>query len=157
MDKPPVSAAERRGPGKTPRLGMLQYPIRQADALELRQNLCVARVFMCEWSSSMSDDLVTLVTDLARCARAASLVLATSSLTSRHGALERLASLIDSSHEPLLAANQQDLATAQEHQLTPAQIDRLTLTPTRLQQLAAAVREVVALPDPLGESLAKWT
>jgi glutamate-5-semialdehyde dehydrogenase len=105
----------------------------------------------------MSDNLAHLVTDLARRARAASLALATSSLTARNGALERLATLIDSSHVALLAANAKDLAAAQEHQLTPAQIDRLTLTPARLQQLAAAVREVVALTDPLGESLAQWT
>jgi glutamate-5-semialdehyde dehydrogenase len=105
----------------------------------------------------MSDDLALLITDLARRARAASLVLATSSLAARNGALERLATLIDASHEALLAANAKDLAAAQEHQLTPAQIDRLTLSPTRLQQLAAAVREVVALPDPLGESLGQWS
>jgi glutamate-5-semialdehyde dehydrogenase len=120
------------------------------------QNLGGVPRFVCD-GFLMSDDLALLITDLARRARAASLVLATSSLAARNGALERLATLIDASHEALLAANAKDLAAAQEHQLTPAQIDRLTLSPTRLQQLAAAVREVVALPDPLGESLGQWS
>jgi glutamate-5-semialdehyde dehydrogenase len=54
-------------------------------------------------------------------------------------------------------ANQRDLEAAQANGLTPAQVDRLTLTPARLQQLALSVREVVALPDPLGEKLAGWS
>ncbi len=105
----------------------------------------------------MSDDLARLVTGLAQQARAASLVLGTTPSAQRNRALERLAQLLDGAHETLLAANQRDLAAAQENGLSPAQIDRLTLTPARLQQLATSVREVIALPDPVGEKLAEWT
>ena len=105
----------------------------------------------------MNDTLADTINELGRRARAASLQLATSPLAARNRVLTRLAELIEASHDPLLRANRVDLDAAATNGLTPAQIDRLTLTPARLQQLAASVREVVALPDPLGERLAEWT
>jgi glutamate-5-semialdehyde dehydrogenase len=103
--------------------------------------------------SAMSADLATLVTDLARRARAASLVLATVPAAAKNAALARLAELLPASTSELLAANAQDLAAAKENDLTAAQIDRLTLTPTRLAHMAEGVRQVAALPDPVGEEL----
>jgi glutamate-5-semialdehyde dehydrogenase len=50
----------------------------------------------------------------------------------------------------LLAANERDLGGATEQGLTAAQIDRLRLTPDRLRAAAAGLREVAALPDPVG-------
>ncbi len=101
----------------------------------------------------MSADLAQLVTDLATRARAASLTLATAPTAQKNAALARLADLIDSSHDSLLTANQQDLAVATANALTTAQIDRLTLNPSRLAQLSESVRQVAALPDPVGEIL----
>ncbi|WP_404423411.1 glutamate-5-semialdehyde dehydrogenase [Nibricoccus sp. IMCC34717] len=101
----------------------------------------------------MSADLATLVTTLAQRARQASLILATTPTARKDAALRLLADKIDASHTPLLAANALDLAAARDYGLTPAQIDRLTLTPPRLQQLAESVRQVAALPDPVGEVL----
>jgi len=105
----------------------------------------------------MSADLVQLVTSLAQRARAASLVLATASTTAKNAALSRLAGLIDSSHAALLAANAQDLASPEAAALSPAARDRLTLNPARLTQLAESVREVAALPDPVGDTLEDFT
>lgn len=102
---------------------------------------------------SMSAELVQLVTSLAQRARAASLVLATAPTTLKNAALARLATLIDVSHQPLLAANARDLASPEATDLGAASRDRLTLTELRLQQLAEAVRAVIALPDPVGEVL----
>ena len=101
----------------------------------------------------MSADLVQLVTSIAQRARAASLVLATTPTERKNAALARLAELIDGAHAPLLAANARDLAAAESNGLGKAQIERLTLTPARLTQLAESVRQVVALPDPVGELL----
>jgi glutamate-5-semialdehyde dehydrogenase len=105
----------------------------------------------------MSADLVQLVTSIAQRARAASLVLATTPTAVKDAALLKLADLLAGSAAPLLAANAQDLAAAAAHGLTQAQIDRLTLTPKRLTELAESVRQVAALPDPVGEVLEAWT
>ncbi len=101
----------------------------------------------------MSADLVQLVTSLAQRARAAALALATASTAKKDAALLELARLIDTSHAPLLAANAQDLASPEAAALTAASRDRLTLDAKRLKQLANSVREVAALPDPVGAVL----
>jgi len=101
----------------------------------------------------MSAELAQLVTSIAQRARAASLELAVATAAAKNAALARLAELIVSSQEALLAANARDLADAKANGLTPAQIDRLTLTPARIAQLVESVRQVVALPDPVGEVL----
>jgi glutamate-5-semialdehyde dehydrogenase len=101
----------------------------------------------------MSVDLIQLVTDLAHRARAASLVLATASTGQKNAALARLAELLPASTGALLAANARDLAAAKENDLTGAQIDRLTLDAKRIAQMAEGVRQVAALPDPVGEQL----
>jgi glutamate-5-semialdehyde dehydrogenase len=105
----------------------------------------------------MSADLAQLVTSIAQRARAASLVLATTPPEQKNVALTRLAELIESSHEAVLAANAKDLAAAESNGLGKAQIERLTLNPARLAQLAESVRQVVALPDPVGELLDETT
>ncbi len=105
----------------------------------------------------MSADLASLVTSLAQRARAASLVLATAPTTAKDSALAKLADLIDASHAALLAANRTDLASAEAAALTPAGRERLTITPAKLTHLAQSVREVIALPDPVGTELEAWT
>ncbi len=57
----------------------------------------------------------------------------------------------------LLAANEKDLAAAREKGLGSAMLDRLTLNPKRVAEMARGVREVAALPDPVGEVLSTWT
>ncbi len=99
----------------------------------------------------MSDALAHQITSLAKRARAASLTLATVSTADKNAALERLADLLTQNIDDLLEANAKDLADAEANGQTPAQIDRLTLTESRLDKLAASVRQVTALPDPVGE------
>jgi glutamate-5-semialdehyde dehydrogenase len=105
----------------------------------------------------MSADLAQLVTAIAQRARAASLVLATAPTAAKNAALLQLAELLPASADALFAANQRDLAAAKDHGLTAAQIDRLTLNPARLAHLAESVRQVAALPDPVGEELDRTT
>jgi glutamate-5-semialdehyde dehydrogenase len=105
----------------------------------------------------MPEDLATLVTDMAVRARAASLALAVSPAMARNAALADLADRIDRSHRVLIEANRRDLASAAANRLTQAEVDRLTLTGERLTHLAESVRQVRALPDPLGEVLEETT
>jgi glutamate-5-semialdehyde dehydrogenase len=105
----------------------------------------------------MSAELASLVTSIAQRARAASLVLATATTESKNAALAKLADLIDASHAALLAANAQDLASPEAAALAPAGRERLTVSPTKLTQLAQSVREVIGLPDPVGAELEAWT
>lgn len=106
---------------------------------------------------SMSSELDQLVTSLAQRARAASLVLATAPTLKKDSALHELARMIENSQGDLLSANAHDLASPEAAALTPASRDRLTLTPARLAHLAQSVREVAALPDPVGTVLEETT
>ena len=101
----------------------------------------------------MSADLATLVTALARRARAASHTLAVATTAQKDAALEKIAALIDASHFTLLEANQRDLLSPEAQALNPAARDRLELNESRLNHLAQSVRQVVTLPDPVGELL----
>lgn len=101
----------------------------------------------------MSADLDQLVLSLAQRARAAALVLANAPRTKKDLALSKLADLIDASAATLLEANARDLAGPEAQAVSAAARDRLTLNVGRIQHLAASVREVVVLPDPVGEVL----
>ncbi len=105
----------------------------------------------------MSADLAQLVTSIAQRARAASLVLATTPTARKDAALLRLAELLPAASAELLAANAIDLAAAQANGLAKHEIERLTLSPAKLDHLAESVRQVAALPDPVGTTLEDWT
>ncbi|MFZ9745398.1 MAG: glutamate-5-semialdehyde dehydrogenase [Opitutaceae bacterium] len=105
----------------------------------------------------MASDLAQLVTTLARRARAASLVLANVSRERKDAALLRLAELLEAAGPELLAANARDLESPEAAALPAATRDRLTLNPDRLRHLAESVRQVAALPDPVGEVLEETT
>ena len=61
-------------------------------------------------------------------------------------------------HQPvILAANAEDVAAERAKGTSAALLDRLSLTEARLREMAAAVRQVAALPDPLHRTLAQWT
>ncbi len=108
-------------------------------------------------ATRMASDLAQLVTTLARRARAASLVLANVPRERKDAALLRLAALLEAAGPELLAANARDLASPEAAALPAATRDRLTLNPDRLRHLAESVRQVAALPDPVGEILEETT
>jgi glutamate-5-semialdehyde dehydrogenase len=105
----------------------------------------------------MPEELATLVTSIAVRARAASHALAVSAANVRNSAILEIAGRIDRSHADLLVANERDLAAAGANGLSRAEVDRLTLTPERLRHLSESVRQVAALPDPLGDVLEEVT
>lgn len=104
-----------------------------------------------------AEDHAALALRLGRAARAASLVLATMPAERKNAALLRLATLIDEAAGTLVEVNARDLAAGAEAGLAPAMLDRLKLTPARITQMAEGVRQVAALPDPVGDELERFT
>src|SRR5438067_5410963 len=96
-------------------------------------------------------DLPSYCLDLARRARAASRTLAAAGTAAKDSWLAHAAQALEHRTPELLAANARDVAAAGEHGLNAAAVDRLRLTPARLAEVAAALGEVVALPDPVGQ------
>ncbi len=87
-------------------------------------------------------------------AREAASELALLSTDEKNALLLKIANAIEGHDESILRANATDIKTSG---LEGAMRDRLLLTPARIQEMARAVREVAALPDPIGETLAEWT
>ncbi len=87
----------------------------------------------------------------AKAARFASRALAVSSTAARNGALSALAAALEERQGEVLAANRKDLTAAKKAGLDAHVADRLLLDPPRLAAMARAVRDIVLLPDPVGE------
>ncbi len=84
-------------------------------------------------------------------ARDAAGVLATLTRASKDEALFAIADALEDATAAIVAANQDDIARAQADGTSAALVDRLTLTPDRIRDIAEALREVAALDDPVGD------
>ncbi|BBZ55042.1 MULTISPECIES: glutamate-5-semialdehyde dehydrogenase [Mycobacteriaceae] len=98
-------------------------------------------------------DLRQQVHDAARRARVASRVLATLTTQAKNRALHAAADAVLAAADAVLAANAEDIETARAAGTAEAMIDRLALNPQRLDGIAAGLRQVAGLPDPVGEVL----
>ena len=87
-------------------------------------------------------------------AQAAKLPLALADTDTKNAALEAMAVALVENSNAILAANKQDLAAARGR-ISDVMLDRLALTPARLAAMAKGMREVAALPDPVGAVLRK--
>ena len=94
---------------------------------------------------------------LCRGARQAAPVLAGASTETKNAALRAGAAALRRRAADLLSANADDVAKAKAAGESPAFIDRLTLTPARIEAMAAGVEQVADLPDPVGETITEWT
>ncbi len=94
---------------------------------------------------------------IAQSARAASHKAARLSSDTKNDALARLAGLLVEHTDDILQTNAKDLAAAEESGLSKAMVDRLKFTPERIQAMAEGLRQVIALPDPVGETLEETT
>ncbi len=83
-------------------------------------------------------------------AKAASRILATAGTAKKNAALEAIAQILTQRQDQWLAANQQDLEAAQRAGMRSAMLDRLKLTQARVAGIVDGVRQVAALPDPIG-------
>ena len=99
------------------------------------------------------DTIHELVETIARQARAAALQTAMLSSEQKNRALLTLADLIEENEVMLMTENARDLATARALELPMPMIERLTFTSERIKSMADEVREVAALPDPVGEEI----
>jgi len=96
-------------------------------------------------------DIKQYVTEKARKAKAASRQLANISTEIKNDALFKMAKGLEAEAAKLISENRKDLIEAEKKGLSRAMIDRLTLTPDRIKAMADGLREVAALPDPVGE------
>lgn len=99
----------------------------------------------------MTDDITQAVHAVASRAKVASHALATATRATKDAALEAMAAALSANGEKILAANARDVERATAQGMKPGLVDRLTLTPERIGAIAAALRELKALPDPVGE------
>jgi len=97
------------------------------------------------------DDLHQYCLDVARRAHRAAAELARATGAQKERWLRRSARLLGERSAALAEANRLDLAAAPNYGLTDAQIDRLRLTPKGIDEMARALLEVAALPEPIGE------
>ena len=99
----------------------------------------------------MTTETALSLTDRLEAARTASIALAQAPTAQKNAGLEAIAAAVESGAARILPANELDLANGRENGLSAGLIDRLTLNEGRLAGLASAVREIVALPDPVGD------
>ena len=103
-----------------------------------------------------SADLPALMTELAKAARTAARVLALAPPEQKDRALEAIERAIRSHAAKILAANAEDVAEVKAGGATSAFLDRLTLTPSRVEAMADGVAVVRGIPDPVGAVTERW-
>jgi glutamate-5-semialdehyde dehydrogenase len=95
-------------------------------------------------------DFITALEIQGRQAKAAARTLATAGTQVKNAALEAIASALVARTDEVLAANALDLNAARESHMRPSLLDRLALDEERIAAMAEGVRQVAALPDPIG-------
>ncbi len=101
-------------------------------------------------------DVERIVIELCRKARQAGRQLALASTATKDDALRRAAQGLRRATDAIVAANQSDLEAGRAAGLSDALIDRLTLTPERIDGVAEGLEQIAALADPVGETIERW-
>jgi glutamate-5-semialdehyde dehydrogenase len=96
-------------------------------------------------------DVGTYMHNIGRQARAAARVVARADTATKNRALREMAAAIERGRKQLLEANARDVEEAKRQNLDSAMVDRLTLTPKVIAAMADGLRQIAALPDPIGE------
>jgi glutamate-5-semialdehyde dehydrogenase len=97
------------------------------------------------------------IRELGHRAKAASRELATASTATKDAALRAAADLLESRSDDLVAANRSDVERAEAAGVTATVVDRLRLTPARVEAMASGLRQVASLADPVGRITDGWT
>src|SRR5439155_1378731 len=92
----------------------------------------------------------------ARAAKAAARALALASTRTKDEALQQMARGLEEKTAAIIEANRGDLERGRAAGLTRAFLDRLTLTEARIAEMATGLRQIAALPDPVGETVDAW-
>ncbi|HLD66068.1 MAG TPA: glutamate-5-semialdehyde dehydrogenase [Pseudomonas sp.] len=107
--------------------------------------------FSCsQTTETMTESVLDYMNRLGRAAREASRVIARASTGQKNRALLAAAAALDGARVELSAANEQDLAAGRANGLEAALLERLALTPARIDGMIEGLRQVAALPDPVG-------
>src|SRR5262249_27294973 len=101
-------------------------------------------------------DVAALVESKARAASEAAAVLALASTRAKNEALQQMARGLEGKTATVIEANRADLGRGRAAGWTRAFLDRLTLTDARVEEMAAGLRHVATLPDPVGEVVEVW-
>jgi glutamate-5-semialdehyde dehydrogenase len=100
--------------------------------------------------------IAALMEELGRAAVAAAAVLAQTPTARKDAALTAAAAAVRRQRAVILAANERDLAAARQAHLSAARLERLRLDEPRVAAIAASLEAVIALPDPIGRTVARW-
>jgi glutamate-5-semialdehyde dehydrogenase len=104
-----------------------------------------------------ADTLKAYVHAKAQAAKQAARALATAATAQKNAALRAMGEALWADADEILAANAQDVAAARAAGAPESRIDRLTLTPQRINDMVDGLRQLEALPDPVGETVESWT
>jgi len=96
-------------------------------------------------------DVGTYIHNVGRQARVAARIVARADTATKNRALKEMAAAIERSRRQLIEANARDVEEARRQNLDAAMVDRLTLTPKVITAMADGLRQIAALPDPIGE------
>lgn len=95
-------------------------------------------------------DVKHYMAEMGQRAREASRAMTAADTGTKNAALDAIAGALESARDSVLAANAQDMANGSDNQLDAALLDRLELTPARYDGMIEGLRQVAALPDPVG-------
>jgi len=95
--------------------------------------------------------------EICKKARGASVELAKLSPNVKDRALCRMANALEANADSIIDANKEDVEAAKARGMKPAQLDRLIVDKRKIESMARCIREVSALPDPVGEIVKTWT
>lgn len=101
----------------------------------------------------MNREMEAILLEQGHKAKQASRILATAGTDMKNTALFKMAEELEKKSQEIIAANQIDLAQGEKQGLTKALLERLSLNQTRIRDMAQGLREIAALPDPVGEML----
>lgn len=107
--------------------------------------------------SSAATKAHEIMITLGQNAREAYSELAKTSAENKNAALKAIAKEIRAAAKNIIAANEKDIKAAKDARQTAAYLDRLALSPVRIESMAKAVEEVAKLADPVGKILESWT
>ena len=107
-------------------------------------------------AENISSDLQQQMLELGAAARAAATILAKTPTAAKNKALLAAADAMRADAAAILEANAADMAAAVQRDLSQAMLDRLLLTPERLEAMATGLVDIAALADPVGAVMAEW-
>ncbi len=98
----------------------------------------------------------TVMEELGRGAKAAAQILSLTPTDAKNKALQTAATSMRSNKATILAANDKDMAAAEEKGLNASMLDRLKLTDDRIDAMAGGLEDIAKLKDPIGDIIAEW-